>query len=244
MRALALAALLPLSALADPAEIAARIDSLYAKRDDAQAAKELEAAIAEGLKAHPEDYRLLWRAARGKWWVADGAQDIRLKRQLAKDGWALGEKAQKANPKAVEGYYFTAISVGAYAQAVGILKALAEGLEGKFLSNLDKSLEMDPGFSDGGPWITKGRYYSELPWPKRDLDKSRQLLEKAMQQQPQALRLYLYLAETQLKAGEAKKATQTISKALSGDPSYDPPEARRVKELAKTVAAQIEEELK
>ncbi|MBI3184868.1 MAG: hypothetical protein HYZ28_22240 [Myxococcales bacterium] len=242
--AIALGALLsPLAAFAeDAAELAAQIDQLHPRRDDPAAAKELEEAVSKALKAYPDDYGILWRAARARWWVADGAAE-RLKKQLGKEAWLLGERAVKAKPDGAEGHYYAAIGIGAYSQAVGILKALSEGLEGKFLERLDKSIQMNPDLDAGGPLVVKGRYFFELPWPKRDLKKSRETLEMAVHQHPEGLRAYLFLAETLLADGQAKKAKEVIAEA-TGDVAYDPPEGRRVHALAKKVAAQIEEELK
>lgn len=237
--------LLPAFAIAaDAQQTAAQLDELFAQRHVPEQMKALEKATTEALKAHPEDYGVLWRAARLKYWQADGATKEQLKKRLGKEGWDLAEKAITKNAGAIEGHYYAAIAMGAYSQAVGILAALSEGLEGKFNERLDKAIALDPGFDNAGPLIAKGRYYYELPWPKRDLGKSAEFLQRAIKTQPAALRAYLYLAETQLKDGEEKKAQQTIEKVFAGGDTYDPAEARRVKQLARSVKAQIEEELK
>lgn len=38
--------------------------------------------------------------------------------------------------------------------------------------------------SRGAPWLAKGRYHCELPWPKRDLSVSATLYEKAIAKFP------------------------------------------------------------
>jgi tetratricopeptide (TPR) repeat protein len=242
--ALIVSLLIPALALADAAELTAKIDELYAKRDDPAVAKELEVATTDSLKAAGADYGVVWRAARWKFWLADGATDNRLKKQLGKEAWDLGERALKLNPSAVEGHYFAALGMGCYSQAIGILKALGEGIEGKFNERLDAAIKMNEGYDRGGPRLTKGRYFFELPWPKRDLDKSKEELEKCVAKHPENLRALLFLAETQLKDGDAKKAKETIAKATSGSIAYDPPEGRRVQKEAKLVADKIEQELK
>lgn len=238
-----IAAFVPLLALADVAETAKQLDALYAERADATKLKELEKATEDALKANPADYDILWRASRLKYWQADGATNEKIKAKLGKESWDLGEQAVKANPKGVEGHYFGGIGLGAYSQGVGIMAALSQGLEGKFNERIDTAMKLDPTFDNAGPLIAKGRYHYELPWPKRDLDESKALLEKAIKAKPKALRAYLYLAQTQLKDGDAKAAKETLDKVFAGGTDYDAAEARRVKSLAKGVKKQVDEEL-
>lgn len=226
-----------------PVELISELDALYAKRGGA-GDKAAEAAVNAALKAHPEDYEVLWRASRLRWWVADGAGDVRLKKQLGKESWMLGERAVGANPRGAEGHYYAACGIGAYSQAVGILKALSEGIESKFNERLDESIALDASVERSGPVIAKGRYYFELPWPKRDLGKATELLKKAQAKHPENIRAGLYLAETLLKDGEAEQAKAVIERVMAADIAFDPPEGRRVKQWAKVVRAQIEEELK
>lgn len=231
-------------AAADAASYAAKLDELWKTRDTADAIKQNDQVISEGLKAFPKDYEILWRAARYRWWVADGVSEEKLKKQTAKEGWNFAKRAVEAKPAGPEGKYFTALSIGAYSQAVGILAALGEGLEGQFVDNLDYSLKHNEAFDRYGARTAKGRYWWELPWPKRNLAKSKEELQKSIDKHPEHLRNYYFLADTLLKDGDAKGAKVQIDKALNGDASYDPPEARRVKAWARVLAEKIDKELK
>ncbi|MFL5344613.1 MAG: tetratricopeptide repeat protein [Hyalangium sp.] len=240
---LALSLLLALPAQAATPELLASLDALFAKREDAAASKELEDTLKKELQAAPEDYELLWRSARLLVWQADGAGDDRLKKVLGRQAWDTCEKGVKVAPQRVECQYLAAAGIGTYSQAVGILKALKEGLEGKFNERLDAAIKIDPTFDNGAPWLAKGRYHYELPWPKRDLAESVKLYEKAIEKFPGNLRAYLYLAETLLADDKAQKAKEAIQKVKQGSVAYDPPEGRRVQERAKAVEAKIAKEL-
>lgn len=224
------------------ADLAAKVDELYKRRDDSAAISEMEKLLSEGLKAKPDDYGLLWRMSRLRYWQADGTSGDK-KKSLGKEGWDYGERAVKAKPSGAEGQYFSGISIGAYSQGAGILKALSEGLEGKFNERIDYAIKTAPDLDRGGPLIAKGRYYYELPWPKRSLGKSAELLKKVIEKHPENLRARLYLAETQLKDGDAKTAKETLAPVLSGSVAYDPPEGKRIQARAKDVERAIEEEL-
>ncbi|MDP2271931.1 MAG: hypothetical protein Q8N23_08035 [Archangium sp.] len=228
-------------ATADASAFSAKLDELWKTRDAADAVKQNDDVIRDGLKAFPSDYDLLWRAARIRWWVADGLTEEKLKKQVAKEGWNYAKRAAEAKPAGSEAKYFTALNIGAYSQAVGILKALSDGLEGQFVDNLEFSLKNNESFDRYGGRTAKGRYYWELPWPKRDLGKSKAELQKSIDKNPEHLRNYYFLADTLLKDGDKKGAKDAIDKVLNGSDAYDPPEARRVKAWAK---AFVEKELK
>ncbi|MDY7224831.1 tetratricopeptide repeat protein [Hyalangium rubrum] len=241
---LALSLLLALPASAATPELLASLDALHARRSEEAAIKEQEETLKKELQAAPEDYELLWRQARLLVWQADGASDARQKKVLGKQAWDVCERGVKLAPQRVECQYFAAGGIGTYSQAVGIMKALKDGLEGKFNERLDAAIKIDPTFDMGAPWLAKGRYHYELPWPKRDLGESAKLYEKALAKFPNNLRANYYLAETLLADDEAKKAREAILKVKQGNVAYDPPEGRRVQEWAKKVEADIEEELK
>jgi tetratricopeptide (TPR) repeat protein len=236
--------LIPVLAWADAAQVAERLDQLFAARDDPAVSQELEGAVGQSLRDYPDEYEVLWRAARYKQWLADGTSDERLKKQFGKEAWELGERAIRQDPNRVEGHYFSALGLGSFSRASGILKALGQALDGQFNEKIEKAIHLAPSFLGGAPLVAKARYYYELPWPKRSLKKSAELFAQAIQMHPENLRAYVYLAETQLKDGNAKLAKETVTKALSGSVDYDPPEGRRSQQLAKRVAAVIEEELK
>jgi hypothetical protein len=222
----------------------AKLDELWKTRDDPASMKATDDAIREGIAANATNYEVLWRAARYRWWLADGMPPDVKRKMVAKAGWEYADRALKAKSDGFEGHYYKALSIGAYSQAIGILTALAEGIEGQFNEHLDLAVKQNGCYDRAGPYRAKGRYFFELPWPKRDLDKSKDFLGKAEKCSAEALRTQYFLADTLLKDGKAKEAKVAIDKAVNGDISYDPPEGRRVKAWAKPLADKIADELK
>ena len=152
------------------ADFSKKLDELWATRDAAESIKQGNAAVNDGLKAFPNDYDLLWRSARHRWFIADGQDESKQaqKKILAKEAWGYADRALKVKPGAFEGHYYKALSIGAYSEAIGILTAITEGIEGQFVENLDIALKANPDYDRAGPLRAKGRYYAQLPWPKRD----------------------------------------------------------------------------
>jgi tetratricopeptide (TPR) repeat protein len=223
----------------DAATSVARLDELWKTRDDPASIAGINDAIRMGVRSFPTDYQILWRASRFRWWEADGeAKEIR-KRMVAKEGWNYANRALEARPDGAEGKYYLALSIGAYSQAVGVLNAIAEGLEGRFVDALDFAIAHQEDFDRAGGHTAKGRYYWELPWIKRDLKKSKAELEKSLALHPEHLRNYYYLAQTLQKDGDKAGARAALDKALTGPDTYDPPEARRVKAWASAIASEL-----
>ena len=236
---LALVSLLALPARAFSPEELTALDALYARRDEAAAAQALEDRLGRALEAAPEDFELLWRASRLRQWQAVGAGE-KARRLLGKQAWELGDRARQANPARVEGPYFAALGLGLYAQAVGVLTALGEGLEARFIERLDAAIRINPMYERGGPLLVKGRYYYELPCPKRDLKKSAALLRQVLSQHPERLRARLYLAETLLEEGRAEEAREVFFPMTGAREVADPPEGLRVQASARQVRTRIE----
>ena len=220
----------------------AEMDGLWLHRDEPGVQEQLLKLTADGASSHPADFGYLWRAARIRLWAADGEMDNEKKKALGQATWEYGDKAARAKPGAVEGYYFAAAGIGSYSQAVGILNALGQGLESKFNERLDKAINIDPKFAHAAPPAVKGRYYWELPWPKRNLGKSADWLKKALVQDPNALRAMAWLAETQWTDGDKTAARATLARLDQGSLPDDPAEERRTKATGKRVAQAMDKE--
>jgi hypothetical protein len=107
----------------------------------------------------------------------------------------------------------------------------------------DRAIQANPGdvrghyFSGVGVGLySEGVGIFKLPWPKRDLDESIRVLRIAVRAHPANPRAKLYLADALIVNGlegqddEAHKLVQQILDAPGG---RDPPEEKRVKEMAR-----------
>src|SRR5580693_9252183 len=75
-----------------PAALAGRIDELHRRRDDRSAFSEEQRLVQAGLARTPNDYGLLWRAARFYFWASDDPSLPNEQRsRWGKDGWDIAE---------------------------------------------------------------------------------------------------------------------------------------------------------
>lgn len=195
----------------------------------------------------PNDYDLLWRAARLYFWLGDDPSlpaDQRSK--LGKTGWDLAERAVTVAPERPDGHYWAAVNIGSYALGLGVMKAMASGLEGKFRDRLSRAEALSPGYNFGGVGVAWGRFYEKLPWPKRDRAKSEQALRRVLTQQyPGNLRARVYLADTLTadgRADEAKRLLDEVAAAPLG--RYDAAEEHRAKALGDGLRDKVTKALK
>ena len=234
------------AAAEDASALLAKIDALQPSRDTSE--KELDALITQALAAAPNDYGVLWRAARHHCWIGEGPSAKARREQEAKQCWDLGAKAAALKPEAVEGNYFAAAGAGQYSTEIGILKALSKGMEGTFNGYLDKAIAIDRKFFFAAPLLAKGRYHYSLPWPKRSYSKSVDRYKEALALYPNQIRAKLWMAETLVADGDAKVAKSYIDQVeaqLAADGAgADMPEVRRVKGWLEPVKKKVQEELK
>jgi tetratricopeptide repeat protein len=234
-----------LSALPLPS-VVARIDELHRRRDDKLAFSEEQRLVQAGLARAPNDYELLWRAARFYFWASDDPGLPRDQRsRWGKDGWDIAEHAIAVNPNDVAGYYWAAVNMGNYALGLGVVKALSIGLEEKFRDRLGKAAALNDGYEWGGIETAWGRFFAKLPWPKRDRKQSEEHLRRALQINPLALRARLYLGILYLESNrphEAKRVLDEIAAAPIG--RYDAPEERRAKAIAGGLQPELATKLK
>ena len=218
-----------------------RVDELHKRRDDRAAFTEEQSLVQGALARAPRDYDVLWRAARLYFWLADDpGQSTEQRSRVGKDGWDLAERAIAVNPGRVEGHYWAAVCMGNYALGLGVVKALAKGMEGKFRERLGRAEQLDRTYQHGAVDTAWGRFYDRLPWPKRDREQAEIHFKRAIEVNPYQLRARVYLAQSwidQDRFADAKRLLDEVAAAPVG--RYDAPEERRAKALGAGLMSKV-----
>ena len=234
----------PLPPPPDVQALLGQVDAEWKRRDEPGRLEEARSLLGKAAEAAPNDYGVLWRLAQLHFWLSDDPTlSGEEKSRLGKKAWEYGDRASAVNPKGVEGWYFAAVGMGNYSLGIGILKALGQGIEGKFKERLSRAESISPNFYAGGVFNAWGRFYFKLPWPKYDARKSERLLQKALQVNPVNVRGRVFLAELYEKEGRIKEARDLLEQAIARQPgsfgSYDVPEERRSQRRAREVLAEL-----
>jgi hypothetical protein len=222
------------TAAAPVAVVLARVDELHKRRDDKTSWHEEQRLVQSLLARASSDYEVLWRAARFYFWASDDPGVSKEQRsRWGKDGWDIAEKAITIKPNDVAGYYWAAVCMGNYALGLGVVKALSQGMEGKFRDRLTHAQTLNPGYEMGAIDTAWGRFFDKLPWPKRDRKKAEEHLRKAIEMNPNALRPRVYLASSFIDADRVMEAKRLLDEVVTAVPGkYDAPEERRAIALA------------
>jgi cytochrome c-type biogenesis protein CcmH/NrfG len=208
----------------------AQLDALHARRADPAARQELARVVDRAVAASPRDPGVLWRAARQAFWEGDDPSlpnDVRSR--WGKRGMELGARAVEANPTDAAGYYWSAVNVGNYAVGLGVVRALTEGLEGKFRDLLGRAEQLDPRFQHGNVYSAWGRFYAMLPWPKRDARKAEVAYRRALELDPANVRAKEWLAELLAREDRPDEARRLLTDVLASASASDPAELPRAK---------------
>lgn len=175
--------------------------------------------------------------------------------RLARTAYLLGEESPAAErqpyyergrdyaatlkaefPRAVAGPYWLALNLAGLAD---VNRWQGRRLLPEIIANLEEAAALEPTYDQAGPWRTLGRIYYEAPGPPLsvgNLEKSLELLQKAVALAPTNATNHLYLAETLLRLGETEAAVRELQLVLTAPHHADSPnglaaDRRRAREL-------------
>jgi hypothetical protein len=198
------------------AAIVARMDALWRTRDDLDSMRQL-IEVGEQATRERQDFEIAWRISRACVLLGSIQENRTLRKAIAVKGMEWGRAAMEMEPGRVEGHYYYGSTVGQYGTTVGTMAAVTEGIAGKFESAMTQAYGIDRDYDEGGSMIALGRFLYVLPWPKRDLKRSRGYLEEAKKRHPNRLLARPYLADTYYALGNKTKARGELRHILQSD---------------------------
>jgi tetratricopeptide (TPR) repeat protein len=229
-----------------PQQASEKVQELWKRRDEPAVMAEAKRILDEALARNPEDYGLLWRAAAWHFWKCDDPAVPSAERaRHGKEGWDLAEKAVARNPNDAAGHFWAAVTMGNYSLSLGIVRAIAQGIEGKFRHHIGEAERLDQRYGKGSIQNAWGGYYLSLPWPKRDVKKAAEYFSKALQINPHNLRTRVFMAQLNLREDRPAEAKRLLEEVLQATPDkYDPPEEKRAQVLAAETMRKVVDAMK
>lgn len=186
-----------------------------AKPDKAASYDRALAALEHALDKRPNDFELLWRAARACFLVTEVLPTPQDKAQELAYGTAgrdFGEHAAKEQAKRVEGHYYQALSASKIVEAKNNLRLLKPAV-----AAAEQAVTIDPKYDDAGPLRFLGKVYITAPaWPVSigSPDKAVEMLERAVALSPAPLNR-LFLGQAYFHEQEYGKAKAALERAIA-----------------------------
>jgi len=202
-------------------ELLAEGDALYQKMMDMETAKAALSKYHEAAGLLENKYEAYWRISRILYYIGDHSEKKKDKKSYFSQGIYYGKRAVELEPNRPEGHYWLGVNYGKYGEVRGVLKSLS--LVKPIKQEMNKVIEIDRSFEDGGADKVLGRVYFKLPgFAGGSKKKSLEHLLKAKEIGPNDPLTRLYLAETYLALDEVAKARQELEfvLGLEDDPRW------------------------
>jgi tetratricopeptide (TPR) repeat protein len=197
-------------------ELIAQGDEIYNQMQDMTAAQEAIAKYRAASGKLENKYEALWRIARMQYYIGAHSESKKEKKKIFAQGIYYAERAVESGPEKPDGYYWLAVNQGKYGEVKGVLKSLS--LVKPIKRSLNKIIELDRSYEDGGADRVLGRVYFKVPGIAGGSKKKARIhLEKSLEYGPDDPLTKLYYAESLMKAKEIEKAREILESILNMD---------------------------
>jgi tetratricopeptide (TPR) repeat protein len=201
----------------DAKELIAQADALYAEMKDMATAQEALTKYMDALLKIDDKYDVYWKIARMHYYIGAHTEKNKDKKIIFEQGIYYGKKAVELKPDRPDGYYWLGVVYGVYGEARGVLKSLF--LVDDIKEAMNKVIEIDRSYEDGGPDRVLGRVYFKLPgFAGGDNKKSLEHLLKSKEFGPNDPVTRIYLADTYLELKQVDKAREELEFVLNMPP--------------------------
>jgi tetratricopeptide (TPR) repeat protein len=188
-------------------------DQLCSEMKEMAAAKEAESLYLKSLGLTDNNYDVFWRMSRILYYIGEHTEKKKEKKGIFARGVYYAEKAVALEPEKPDGHYWLGVNHGKVGEVRGVLKSLA--LVKPIKKAMNKVIELEPSYEDGGPDRVLGRVFFKLPgFAGGDKKKSLEHLLKSKEYGPEDVVTRIYLAETYLALKEKDKARAELQYVL------------------------------
>jgi len=205
----------------EPEEFIAQGDKLYAEMKDMATAQEALSKYREAAIKAENKFEVFWKLSRILYYIGTRTESKKEKKIIFGQGLYYAKKAVALEPEKPDGHYWLGVNYGVYGQARGMLKSLS--FVKPIKEAMNKVIELDRGYEDGGPDRVLGRVYFKVPgFAGGSKKKSLEHLLKSKELAPNEALTRCYLADALLSFKEVDKAREELEYVLSieSDPRW------------------------
>lgn len=195
-------------------ELIAQADELYLGMRDMATAEKARDLYMKARDIAENKYEPFWKLSRIFYYIGDNVDSNKDKKIVFSQGIYYAERAVELEPEKPDGHYWLGVNYGVYGEARGVLKSLF--LVDDIKREMNKVIELDRSYEEGGPDRVLGRMYFKLPgFAGGSKDKSAEHLLKSLEYGPNDPLTRYYLADTYLAQKEVDKARTELEFILN-----------------------------
>jgi tetratricopeptide (TPR) repeat protein len=195
-------------------ELIAQADELYSIMKDITTAEKARDLYLEAIEKAENKYEVFWKLSRLLYHVGSHKERKKEKRAIFLQGIYYAKKAAELKPEKPDGYYWLGVNYCVYGEAKGVLKSLF--LLDDVKRAINKVIELDRSYSNGGPDRVLGRVYFKVPgFAGGSKKKSLEHLHKSLEFAPNYPWTRYYLADTYLALKEIDNARKELEVILN-----------------------------
>lgn len=210
-----------ISAVQEDENPMAQADALYHEMTDMAAAEKALALYRDALTQSEDKYEAYWKISRIMFYIGEHTEGKKEQRNIFSQAIYHASKAVDLKPDQPDAYYWRGVNNGKFGEVKGVLKSLS--LVKPIKNDMNKVIEINRDYEDGGPDRVLGRVYFKLPgFAGGSKEKSYEHLMKSKELGPDDCLTRVYLAETLLDMNEVEQARSELEFVLAkeDDPSW------------------------
>ena len=210
----------------------ADVDGLFGYGADASREKRALEILERELAANPNDYDLLWRAARSYYYVGNGLQPKKEREAHFQRGMDAGKRAIAQNANGVEAHFWFGAVLGGYLRDKGGLTAFRNVKNVR--AEMEIVVKLKPDYEEGNAYLALGEIDRQLPGLfGGNLKRGIATLETGLKISPTSPEIKAALGEALMEANRKNEARVQLQEALQAPlSSTRAPESRKAKERA------------
>jgi hypothetical protein len=198
----------------NPEDLISQADGLYSEMKEMETAQEALAKYRTALQEAEDKYEAYWKISRIHYYIGSRTDSKKEKKTIFSQGIYYAKKAIALEPEKPDGYYWLGVNYGVYGEARGVMKSLF--LVDDIKEAMNKVIELDRTYEDGGPDRVLGRVYFKVPGiAGGSKKKSLEHLLKSTEIGAEDPLTRVYLADTYLALKEVEKARAELDYVLS-----------------------------
>jgi len=198
----------------DAQDFIAQGDKLYSEMKDLETAQKVLALYQKALSAVENKYESYWKISRIQYYIGSNTEKKKQKKIIFSQGIYNAKRAVGLEPEKPDGHFWLGVNYGVFGTAKGVLKSLS--LVKPIKKAMNKVIELNREYEEGGPDRVLGRLYFKLPGiAGGSKKKSLEHLLKSKELGPNDVKTRIYLADTYLALKEIDKAREELEYVLS-----------------------------